>query len=341
MSSEVDIAAELSRLRVDFAGAGEQSPTFDYFYCPILFRDEPAALCKGHIINQGITSSNRMWVVQRQDIDNFYGSLVESEFTTIINAGHITVERVLADPNLRKRIPWSVSVDGVSYPHYEVGNHVSQSHSTISFGEGTGALKIALKIPGKELPARARLEIVVDRDYVPEAIASLIKSAHLTMFRIFGYQYVFSAAGQSTAQILRKFYQDNKDEPRNVQIRAMRRYFNDCAGMLIPLAGYSDEFVRGSIDDKRFLICVGASGRFFSLGVLVRTAKQMSIVFLPPDHAESMGIYDEFTRERSKPKFRYRLVDFVAGRTGEPAHWNMCKNDFVFDPDKVPPVTVD
>ena len=341
MSSDAEIAAEVERLKADFARTDEQSRSFNHFYDPILFKDEKTALCKGHIINQGIPNCSKAWAVQRQDIDNFYGSLVESEFTTLVNAGDITVDKVLADRNLRKRIPWTTFVDGVPCSHYEVGDHVSQFHPTVTLQEKVGALKIALKVSGEELPERARLEIVVDRDYVPEAVASLIKATHLTMFRVFGYQYVFSAAGQSTAEILRTFYLDNKYQPRKVQVAAIRPYFNKYAGMVIPLAGYSNEFVRGSIEDRRFLICVGASGRFFSLGVLVRTNNQMSIVFLPPDQAESMGTYEEFTRERSKPPFHYRLADFVDGRFGEPMHWNVFENDFTFDPDKMPLVTAE
>lgn len=44
------LRSAIEKLRVDFAA--EPGRPFTHFQCPILFRDEPAELCRGHIANQ-------------------------------------------------------------------------------------------------------------------------------------------------------------------------------------------------------------------------------------------------------------------------------------------------
>lgn len=334
MSSDVDIAEELERLRVDFANIDEESRSFEHFYCPILFRDEETELCKGHIVNESIRDSCRAWVVQRKDVDNFYGALVESKFTALVNSDGITVEKVLANARLRKVIQPSFIVDGEKVSYYEAGAHTASIHPTIAFMQGgTEFAKIALKISEDRLPDSAKLQIEINHDFIPHTVASLIKAAHLTMFKTFGYQYVFSAAGQDAAEILRSFYDDHKDTASDEKQSAMRRYFYQFAGRVIPLGGFTPDLVRGSIEDRRFLVCRGSSGTFFALGVLIRTAKQMSVVFLAPDNATSMDTYINFVSNMSKPRFHYHLAEFVSDTPQEPAHWKAFANDFEFDPE--------
>jgi hypothetical protein len=52
---------------------------FKCFYCPILQTDEETELCMGHIVNKSIPNSCRKCVVQRKDVDGFYGVVVEAE----------------------------------------------------------------------------------------------------------------------------------------------------------------------------------------------------------------------------------------------------------------------
>src|SRR5262245_50252834 len=58
------------------------------FMCPITLQDDPdAALCNGHILCQSIKTANRTTVVQRADVDNRFGTLVEGDFTKVANLG--------------------------------------------------------------------------------------------------------------------------------------------------------------------------------------------------------------------------------------------------------------
>jgi hypothetical protein len=70
--SRSELARKLEEHREDFrsiVGTG-----FDHFFCPILHIDEYAKLCKGHIVGQAFPNSARDWVVQRKDVEDFYGS---------------------------------------------------------------------------------------------------------------------------------------------------------------------------------------------------------------------------------------------------------------------------
>lgn len=331
MGSKFNLSGELERLRSDYAAATGESP-FEHFYCPILFTDEDVELCAGHVINESIPKTSRTCVVQRKDVDGFYGSLVEDDFATVLKVSGGGIHKILENDQLRRKVPYSVSVNGKSVEHYEVNGHSAPSHPVVSLENGDGQfLKLALKMSADEIPDTSHLHISVDRDYMPEAVATLLKAAHLTMFSVFGYRYVFSPAGQDVARILRDFYLRHKDSSRKDQIKSLKTYFTRFAGMIIPLGGFVDEVVVGSLKDRRFMVCVGTSGHFFSLGVLVKTCDRMSVVLLAPDRAELMDTYLNFTKEKWKNPFRYHLADFVDSTSSSDAHWKGYKNVYTFD----------
>ncbi len=64
-------SSKLEDLRRDFARIA--GVPFRHFFCPILYRDDPAEICLGHIINASLTGSDRYRVIQRADVDCFYG----------------------------------------------------------------------------------------------------------------------------------------------------------------------------------------------------------------------------------------------------------------------------
>lgn len=67
--------SKLERLRSDYADVVGRP--FEFFYCPILHRDESTDLCRAHLINRAFQGSSNKWTIQRADIDNFYGSRIE------------------------------------------------------------------------------------------------------------------------------------------------------------------------------------------------------------------------------------------------------------------------
>ena len=78
--SNDEIRKEVERWKADFAQLGDGPPT--HFQCPILLKDEAVELCMGHVVNKAIPNCCRKTVLQRKDIDGFYGSLLERHFAT-------------------------------------------------------------------------------------------------------------------------------------------------------------------------------------------------------------------------------------------------------------------
>jgi len=54
----------------------------------------------GHIINEAFHGSPKSWVVQRQDVDRFYGSRFEADFEVIQYAGKKSVREYFTDKKL-------------------------------------------------------------------------------------------------------------------------------------------------------------------------------------------------------------------------------------------------
>src|SRR5437016_5832759 len=113
---EKPLARRLRDLRADFKDV--MGEPFHHFYCPVLFLDDEAELCKAHIVNAVFAGSTR-WTVQRKDVDNFYGHVFESDFVDIRHRGH-RPDEVLADLELSKRLRPQVVVDGRRIEHYVV-----------------------------------------------------------------------------------------------------------------------------------------------------------------------------------------------------------------------------
>lgn len=75
--------AELDAIRADFKGFHGRD--FRHFICPITLRDEPCELMDGHILNEAFVTARRMTVIQRKDVDNYFGSSIERDFTNHLN----------------------------------------------------------------------------------------------------------------------------------------------------------------------------------------------------------------------------------------------------------------
>ena len=96
----------------------------------------------GHVINASIPNSCRKTVVQRKDIDGFYGTLFEGDFATAINAKSTDREKIIFDPKLRRLIPWKVKIAGKEIKAYEPVKGKDPMHPTVQIQESDGEMKI-------------------------------------------------------------------------------------------------------------------------------------------------------------------------------------------------------
>jgi hypothetical protein len=62
-------------------------------------------LCAGHVLNQGLQSASRVTVIQRKDIDNYYGYSVEPDFVRMLNLGVASQEELIAAPVTSRSSP--------------------------------------------------------------------------------------------------------------------------------------------------------------------------------------------------------------------------------------------
>jgi hypothetical protein len=332
MSRRQELIEKVNRCKKDFTSLGDGP--FHHFYCPILLVDEEADLCLGHVVNEAIPNSSRKTVPQRVDVDNFYGTVCESGISTFLEAHNLGADAhaILSNPKLRRKLSWTPKLNGKSVKCYEVKDHKHPMHPTVEFRDANGTVfTLAVKTTSEALSDAGHFEIVIDRDYHPEVIATLLKAAHLSQFAVLGYQHVFSCGGLMLADILKKFYVANRNSPRSQAVTNMKTYFPHHAGMVMPLVGFNPGILRGTVEDRRFMACLGSSGKWYGLGTFVRTGDQMHVVLTPCDAAENVDTFFDLIRDWKRKRFVYQLIEFVPATASSPTHWLAGEKQYQFD----------
>src|SRR5262249_45912382 len=105
-----EIRENLAPLQADYTKA--YGSPFAHFYCPLLCQDEDVELCMGHVISKSWKNCCRAMVVQRGDIDHWYGSIAEAEFGKFLEAREAGLDGVVTDEKLLKQVKPKILVDG-------------------------------------------------------------------------------------------------------------------------------------------------------------------------------------------------------------------------------------
>jgi hypothetical protein len=161
-------------------------------------------------------------------------------------------------------------------------------------------VRIGIKLTPDDLIATANQEweVRIDKDLRVPALVSLIKAAHLTVFRMCGYIYALHTAGLLIGNnILGEFYRKNKDQPREVILRNAETFFREWVTMVRPMIWSARSEFEGTVSDRKLLVCVGTSGRMWGMIVLIKTAHEVHAVLLPAfTDVDSAATYLEFLR---------------------------------------------
>jgi len=185
--ASAEIERQLTRLREDYRAL--YGAPFTHFYCPILCKDEETELCLGHIVNEAIPNSRRTTVVQRSDVDRFYGAAFEADFTALL-AARLRSPSALLLEKLPPRVDAKLMVDGEEFEYYRhVRGQVPSGHTMLLFESDDGkCTPLILKRPPQQVIAaeESHWRVVVDADMRLASLVSLIKAAFLTLFRLFG-----------------------------------------------------------------------------------------------------------------------------------------------------------
>jgi len=321
--SDLELERRIAECRADYE-AYTGNPC-RHFACPILGRDEDVEMCRGHMVALG---SDNIWVPQRKDVDNFYGSVVEADLATIIEDREQDPWTLLLDPKRRKRHRFRMEVAGEVVEHYipRPDHEPVPGHTRIQIRdeENQAICNIGIKVAPDQLPeSEYRLELIVERDFRPSVIASMLKAAHLTMFRVLGYDHVDSPGGQYVGHILKDFFERNQGS-HSVSEQSVERYFRQHESMVTPLF-VGNDFLRGTADDNLLISCWGMSVGMFAIGVVVKVGREYFCVFLPTDCGKSIDTYFSFLKE--PPRFvTARIMKFCDDSDGQGIRWETSQN---------------
>ncbi len=274
----------LKSLQKDFARNSSNGKTFEYFFCPILFIDEETELCKAHIVNQSFSNVSDAWTIQRQDVDHFYGAFFESEFTKLQYAGTDVFEAI-KDKSLNPKLRPKIYKNDNPIDYYFLRqNNISEHHTRLLFDDELNQA-FGLKIEPQKLleDKNASWYVQYEVNVTPDAIPSLIKAAHLTLFKIEGYKYALTRAGYIVGHnILGNFFLQNRQLDDKQQIKEnAKSYFRNCAEMVRPVDSIGWES-RGTIDDGISLLCKTKHGLIWARVIFVSTGKNhLHAVIIP------------------------------------------------------------
>jgi hypothetical protein len=126
----------LTTLREDYARIIGRP--FENYFCPILLEDERVRLCMGHIINEACPNSFRGRVVQREDVDNFFGSSFEADFTGTVQAKSMSLREALDNPQMSKKLQPKLVLNGEQCEYYHDRGAASPRHAKIAVDIGEG-----------------------------------------------------------------------------------------------------------------------------------------------------------------------------------------------------------
>lgn len=250
------VKRKLAELQTDFAAVAGHP--FEYFHCPILWRDEETDLCQAHIINQAFRDAGGHWTIQRKDVDGFYGAMFESDFVVLQERGKHQPLDVLTDKNLARRLRPKLVVDGKEVDHYATDNTIPATFSELHVGGKQKSVRFAMKLePSETLAALGgNWEIHIERDVRLAAVGSLLKAAHLTLFDLLGYQYGLSAGGHFLGRtILGDFFLANEKKPKSTVVANAQTHFSEFVNMVRPIVS-APTGLKGTVNDGLFYLCI-------------------------------------------------------------------------------------
>lgn len=276
-----DIRKRLEATWTDFTEV-TGSP-FTHFFCPILFRDDKAGICRAHIVNLAFRGSTKRWVIQRADVDNFHGSVFESRFVQLRHRGKRRPEEFFSDPVLGKHFRPRVLLRGQDVGYYLPRGPVPPQFSQVTIDSGGRRTPLALKIePAGILGAKdSDWQFEISADLRLDAVGSLLKAAYLTLFKMLGYRYALSSAGHLLGyDALGRFFLDNQGySTTEVRTRALT-HFREFANMVRPIVSASGN-LKGTASDRLLYLCRTGALRPWALLVIVRTGASTHGVMAP------------------------------------------------------------
>ena len=290
----------LESLRADYAAVA--GFPFRHFFCPIMWADEDADLCRGHIVNKSFRDTDRSWTVQRADVDNWFGTLFENDFLSIEQKGQPVIEQALTDKDFFRRFRPNLTVDGTDVPYYIAQSNVSPKHTVLEADFNGRIVQIGMKLSPDEVLSRLEgtWKFETDKDIRLPALVSVLKSAHLTMFHLLGYRYALLVGGYFVGKIvLGDLYMKARGKERQQALRLAYEHCQPFVNMVRPVIEMPSDHL-GTVTDRivHFLM---SEQHHWAFVVYVRTGSEYHAAVLPiMDHADSAARFHRFLESSSE-----------------------------------------
>jgi hypothetical protein len=326
LSVDPDLNERVVRLAVDcWEVAGVP---YRHFLCPILLVDDEVPLCKAHLTNQAFNDAPSAWTVQRQDVDNFFGSTVEAEFTTLQDARSGVQFEQLTDPRKRRRLRTSILLDGEPVEHFIPQETVPERFTVVGIESGTDRIPLALKMSEPELAASVHRnwQIELNFDIRYPALAALIKAAFLTQFSLFGYRYALSPAGRFVgAGLLAPFFRACSNMRRAQALKQLPEFFGHVHRMVRPIMSELPGYM-GTPADARMFLCWDESSAPWASIVFIPGAGMHSVIMPLSSDNNCLKRYQEFLARDDDATLVVREATFKRQRADR--HWEVSPTTF-------------
>ncbi len=251
-----------------------------HFVCPITLKDEPGKeLCDGHILNDSIKEASGRTVVEYKDVDQHFGATIEPDLVAFLNAPVSTPKELIEKygRTLTVTLPFGEKAEA-----FFANRKARPQFPRIDLLDTSGAPIASpyLQTGPLEPKLHRNLQIEWLMGFTSSAIfGSLLKSAHLALFRIMGYRHVLSAAGSYLRQALASFYTDKADKAQS------GRYFSKFAGAVKPVLNDIPADAGSTLDDGSLWFHYEPGGceknLLFAISCLFRVNGRMVTVMVP------------------------------------------------------------
>jgi hypothetical protein len=138
-------------------------------------------------------------------------------------------------------------------------------------------------------------ELSVEKDLRLESLVSLLKAAHLTLFRMLGYNYALSAGGYFTGcNALGSFYMKNRGSNKRDLLMNAPAHFRHFRNMVRPVVSHTPG-LEGTVSDNQLYICETTDNHRWALVVFIRLPGSLHAVVVPIlDHPEGAARFHRF-----------------------------------------------
>lgn len=300
---------KLTKINDDYSEVKGQP--FTNFFCPILYKEEDVELCAAHIVNEALPDSPTNWTIQRKDVDNFYGSVFESDFVALQHRDK-THGDIVTDKNLSKLFKPQFLVDNEPIDFFVPNDEIPKKFTRLQFDNNGIITELGIKISTEDFLAAKdkNWELSVEKDIRVPALVSLIKAAHLTLFDMLGYKYAFSSGGYFVGRhILGEFFIQNKGKSKKEILENALVFFKEFGHMVRPLHSSEITF-EGTISDNQILLCQKQNDIAWGCIVFVKTNQTVNAILLPYfDKPDSIPRFFDFLKN-DKEEIDVALLQF-------------------------------